>query len=335
MPFQVTTESHGKLACLNWCTLSDERAANVRPNREIRRAALIMTGKCNFACPYCKTIGGDRAPTRTKIDTIDLIDRLAARGLRELRLSGGEPTTVRWLPDLVAHAVGLGVRVAVSTNGYAKPEVYEALVKAGVAEFSISLDSTDPEEANRLAGGRPNVLVRVERTIKAVTDLGAKVYIGMTCSASKPDTDSMRATVDRVVALGATDVKIMSLAQDGGVVDTSWLDEDTAQRFPFLAWRARNFKQGRDVRGLRDGDTGKCSLVLDDVTIAGEHHYPCNVYFREGGKPIGDVGTPDEMLAARAKWYESHDSQTDPICSTMCMDLLRTYNNRANELRPN
>lgn len=328
----VTTESHGKLACLNWQTLSDERAATVKANGKLRRAALIMTGKCNFACPYCKTLGGDRAPTRTKFDTMAKVMNMINHGLKELRLSGGEPTMISWLPELVAMAHSNGVRVAVSSNGYAPVRIYAALVNAGVAEFSISLDSTDPEEADRLAGGRKNVLARVERTIKAVTDMGAKVYIGMTCCASRRNPEEMKAIIDRVAALGATDVKIMSLAQEGTIVDMSWLDDATAKRFPFLAWRAHNFNDGRDVRGLREGDSPRCSLVLDDVTIAGDKHFPCNVYFREGGEAIGDVKDSATMLADRAVWAENHNSLCDPICKSMCMDLLRTYNNRVEEL---
>lgn len=329
----ITPKTHGKLACLNWRTLSDERAATVQPNAGVRRTAMILTGKCNFACPYCQTLGGDRAPTLNRDTTLALLHDLIGQGLQELRLSGGEPTLVRWLPELVAEAHKAGVRVAISTNGYSPIKTYETLIAAGAAEFSISLDSIDPAEADRLAGGRKHVLERVEATIKAVTALGAKVYVGMTCCAAQQSPEATKATVERIAALGATDIKIMSIAQEGGVLDTTWMSEGLAKRFPFLAWRSSNFKCGRDVRGLKPTDCRKCALVLDDVTIAGGKHYPCNVYFREKGEAIGTVGDVATMLAERAKWYEQHDSQEDPICSRMCMDLLVAYNNRVQELK--
>ena len=117
-------------------------------------------------------------------------------------------------------------------------------------------------------------------------------------------------------------------------MDVSWLDAGLAARFPFLAWRAGNFRCGRDVRGLDQKDSPKCALVLDDVTMAGGHHYPCNVYFREGGAPIGTVSSAEVMLAERSRWYEAHDSFKDPICQKMCMDLLRVYNNRVRDINP-
>lgn len=333
MTDRITTKTHGQLAILNWRTLSDERAANVRPWQEIRRAAVILTGACNFACPYCQTLGGDKAPTIDKDFAFALIESMLKYGLRELRLSGGEPTLIPWLPDLVEFAVSKGIRVAVSTNGYAPERIYSGLVAAGVTEFSISLDSVDPAEADRLSGGHKNVLVRVLGNIQAITDLGAEVYIGMTCCSASRTPQQMQETVEKVAELGVTDIKIMSPAQEGEILDTTWLSEEMAAKFPFLAWRSQNFKCGRDVRGLQPTDSHKCPLVLDDVTIAGEKHYPCNVYLREGGEAIGEIQGSYEMLAERAAWNETHDTHKDPICSTMCMDLLRTYNNRVRELQ--
>ena len=70
------------------------------------------------------------------------------------------------------------------------------------------------------------------------------------------------------------------------------------------------------------------------MTVAGEKHYPCNVYFREGGEAIGDIGGSYGMLVDRAEWYNQHDTHQDPICRANCMDLLRMYNNRVRELNP-
>lgn len=326
---KITSKTHGQLACLNWQTLSDQRAAAVRPERELHRAAFIMTGACNFACPYCKTLGGDRAPTLDQQSTLKLVQAFRTQGLRELRISGGEPTLVTWLPELVHQAHGM--RVALSTNGYSSPEIYQNLVDSGVSEFSVSLDSMDPAEADRLSGGRPNVLARVMEAIRTMVKAGADVYIGMTCCANQT-LKQMQNTIEASAELGVTDVKIMSLAQEGTILDTSWLSLDLAARFPFLAWRAHNFQDGRDVRGLTEQDSHKCPLVLDDVTIAGDCHYPCNVYFREGGSAIGKIKSK-EILAERAVWFTHHDTHRDSICRTMCMDLLRTYNNRVRELQ--
>lgn len=326
----VSFKTHGQMAAVNWSTLSDQRAAHVNRDGHIFRAAIILTGACNFACPYCRRMGGDRAPTIRQDFVRALIDDLIQRGLKELRLSGGEPTIISWLPDLIKHAASQGVRVAISSNGYAPIPIYDALINAGTAEFSISVDSVDPEEADRLSGGRKQVLERVLETIRFIVSRGTKIYIGMTCAKGRA---SAKDTIQMIASLGVTDVKIMSLAQEREIVDTSWMTDDLAKEYPLLAWRAANYRQGRDVRGLQPDDSAKCALVLDDVTIAGNKHYPCNVYFREGGAAIGTVGPA--MIEARVGWFDQHDSHSDPICRTHCMDILKEYNNRARDLNPN
>jgi hypothetical protein len=59
----------------------------------------------------------------------------------------------------------------------------------------------------------------------------------------------------------------------------------------------------------------------------GGQHYPCIIYLREGGKPIGPCdGTERE---ARAQWYAQLDTHADPICSRNCLDVCISYNNKA------
>lgn len=326
---RVSEETHGELSKLNWLTLSDARAESVRPDSRFFRVALIITGACNFKCPYCNVLGGKRAPTMKMEETFELLDFLAKKGLKELRISGGEPTLVPWLPSLASKAGGLGVRVAVSSNGFADESVYAALIDAGVSEFSISMDSADPQKADDLSGNQRGVIAKVRSTISFLSANGTAVYIGMTCGKGK-SAEEMRTTVALAESLGSFEIKIMSLSQEGAAVDVSWVGEEMKRRFPLLAWRAANYERGLDVRGLSDSDSPKCAVALDDATIAGGRHYPCNVYFRESGAPIGFVGPG--MLRERATWFASHNGLQDAICRKNCMDILREYNNKAMEL---
>jgi hypothetical protein len=65
---------------------------------------------------------------------------------------------------------------------------------------------------------------------------------------------------------------------------------------------------------------------MDDVAVCNGYHYPCIIYMRENGKPIGKVGK--EMWQDRMDWYLEHDSSTDPICNKNCLDVCIDYNNR-------
>lgn len=85
------------------------------------------------------------------------------------------------------------------------------------------------------------------------------------------------------------------------------------------------------MRGLSPGDSNRCRLVLDDMAVAGGKHYPCIIYLREGGQPIGEFGTQN-MRQERAAWSAAHRSDEDPICSRNCLDVCIDYNNRYEEL---
>ena len=61
------------------------------------------------------------------------------------------------------------------------------------------------------------------------------------------------------------------------------------------------------------------------MAVMGELHYPCIIYMRENGMPIGKVGPG--MREARKTWMETHDTHEDAICRKNCLDVCVQYNN--------
>jgi hypothetical protein len=85
------------------------------------------------------------------------------------------------------------------------------------------------------------------------------------------------------------------------------------------------------VRGLDGHDSPRCYLALDDMVVAGEHHWPCIIYLREGGAPIGRMGK--HYRRHRSRWSKWHNPLLDPICRANCLDVCRDYNNKARHFR--
>jgi hypothetical protein len=65
------------------------------------------------------------------------------------------------------------------------------------------------------------------------------------------------------------------------------------------------------------------------MAVAGQFHFPCIIYLREGGNPIGKVGP--NMRQERKVWAENHDCHKDPICNRMCLDVCVDYCNKIKE----
>src|SRR5437764_14278168 len=74
--------------------------------REIKSLRVSVTDRCNFRCRYCMPAEGLEWLPREEVLSFEEITRLArvlaAVGVEEVRLTGGEPLVRRDLPALVA-----------------------------------------------------------------------------------------------------------------------------------------------------------------------------------------------------------------------------------------
>ena len=310
-----------RLEDIGFYTLSDVRAATASATSRMMRAELILSARCNFHCPYCRGVGGSDLPLA---EALDVVRRWCADGLYAIRFSGGEPLLYRGLLDLVRAArEGEVERIAISTNGSAPLRMYEALLDAGVNDFSVSLDACCAEDATMMAGGVKGAWERVVSNIRA---LATRTYVTVGVVLT-PDNVGRTADIIRFAAsLGVADIRIIPAAQDGDRLVDVEVDEDVLARYPILRYRIANLRAGRLVRGLSQDDANRCGLALDDSAVCGGYHYPCIIYMREGGAPVGSVGP--EMREERAAWAVTHDTYADPICRANCLDVCVAYNNR-------
>ena len=121
-----------------------------RPLHDLR---ISVTDRCNFRCTYCmpKEVFGREYQflDRREILSFEEITRLArifvAQGVEKVRLTGGEPTLRRGLPNLVSMLREIeGVNdLTLTTNGSRLAEMARELKDAGLDRVTVSLDSLD------------------------------------------------------------------------------------------------------------------------------------------------------------------------------------------------
>jgi GTP 3',8-cyclase len=115
--------------------------------RAIRSVRVSVTDKCNFRCRYCMPAEGLEWLARDEVLSFEEIERvvglLAAMGVDEVRLTGGEPLVRREVPVLVEKLARLdGVRdLSLTTNGVLLDRLAGPLVAAGLRRINVSLDS--------------------------------------------------------------------------------------------------------------------------------------------------------------------------------------------------
>ncbi|MFT3890595.1 MAG: radical SAM protein [Anaerolineales bacterium] len=131
-----------KLDDIGFYTLTDERAMHASQTSPMWRGEIIVTGRCNFNCIYCRKLSHKDIDQNLALEVIEL---WLKDGLKNIRFSGGEPTLYRPLPLLVRKCrEGRVERIGLSSNGSAPFHVYEQLLQEGVNDIAISLDSVLP-----------------------------------------------------------------------------------------------------------------------------------------------------------------------------------------------
>ena len=263
------------------------------------------------------------------VTAIKVLDYWIDDGLKNVRFSGGEPALYPWLDRLVRRCKLNGVeRIAVSTNGSFPFDYYQHLIECGVNDFSISLDSGCCSIGEEMAGGIRGSWDKVVENIRRLSQL-TYVSVGMVFTKENFDT-----CVDDVMfthSLGVSDIRVIPSAQyNKALSKLGELPSEVLDKYPILKYRINHIRQQVSVRELQSGDSHKCPLVLDDMAIAGKWHFPCIIYLREGGEPIGEI---DPWMRERRKdWYDNHDTHNDRICSGNCLDVCRDYNNKVEEI---
>ena len=93
-------------------------------NKRINYLAIAITTNCNCNCFYCKPTGESILPNMKgslNFQNLKKIIKVAYElGITTFRITGGEPTTVSYLPSLICYIMELGndTKVRLNTNGY-------------------------------------------------------------------------------------------------------------------------------------------------------------------------------------------------------------------------
>ncbi|MEY4454806.1 MAG: hypothetical protein RIQ45_329 [Actinomycetota bacterium] len=124
-----------------------------RVHRDLR---VSLTDRCSLRCTYCMPFNFDKwLPSETLLtapEIVKVIEIAVSQGIKEVRLTGGEPLLRPDIVEIVSRINALEnvPELSMTTNGVALAKVANELAKAGLKRINISLDTLDWERFKRL-----------------------------------------------------------------------------------------------------------------------------------------------------------------------------------------
>lgn len=205
--------------------------------RTITYVRVSVTDRCDFRCVYCMAENMTFLPKRDLL-TLEELDRLCtafvSRGVRKLRITGGEPLVRRNVMSLFRNLSrhlrsGALDELTLTTNGSQLARHAAELADCGVRRVNISLDTLDPDKFRAIT--RWGELGRVMEGIRAAEEAGLAIKINAVALAGVNEDEIERMMAfchDRGHVL--TLIETMPLGDIDGDRTDQYLPLDTVRR---------------------------------------------------------------------------------------------------------
>jgi GTP 3',8-cyclase len=152
--------------------------------RHISYVRLSLTDRCDMRCRYCMAedmVFLPRAEILSLEEIVTLATKFVDRGIKRIRLTGGEPLARRGAVDVatrIGSLIGHGLdELTLTTNATRLAEYADDLRSAGIKRINVSLDTRDPEKFRHVT--RTGDLARVLGGIAAAKSAGFAIKINM------------------------------------------------------------------------------------------------------------------------------------------------------------
>lgn len=336
---------------INYESISNNRLENAIERLKVNEASsliyrveIVLTEKCNLECSYCKKRIGindyeERVPKEVLMENLK---EWANKGCVYVHFTGGEPTVVDYLEEIVQYTAELGMKPIITSNATADPSVYEALIRKGLSGIHISLDTNNSKEFDEIVAIKGS-FVKVIDAIKTITSLRDNENFDVKLTINSTVIPETIANLENMLKyylnLKPNDIKLMPISQ----LRKNWSDYSDMyynELYPKLAklvpksdvdfTMLRNrveYLVEDNIRGYHDYVPKHCYLMRDERLIGPDgKFYPCYINYRESGKCIGDINLNSIEEQKELLFEAAKDICGGDICKKYCADITARFN---------
>ena len=151
--------------------------------RMVSYLRVSVTDRCDFRCVYCMSEDMTFLPKKDLL-TLEELDRLCTtfieKGVRKLRLTGGEPLVRKGIMELVRSLgrhldTGALEELTLTTNGSQLHRFADELYDAGMRRINVSIDTLDADKFAKIT--RWGRIEQVMRGLEAAKKAGLQVKL--------------------------------------------------------------------------------------------------------------------------------------------------------------
>ena len=243
--------------------------------RHVSYLRVSVTDRCDFRCHYCMSEDMSFLPKQDVL-SLEELDRLCyafvRKGVRKIRLTGGEPLVRRNIMSLIE---GLGRHLktgdldelTLTTNGSQLARHAEQLVAHGIKRINVSLDTLDGEKFARIT--RWGKLDKVMIGLRAAKAAGLKIKINAVALRNFNE-DELSHMVGWCGEQGFdfTMIETMPLGDIGGERADQYLPLSEVREKLSKTWTLTDipYRSGGPARFVEVGETGQMLGFITPMT---------------------------------------------------------------------
>jgi len=156
-----------------------------------------ITSECNMCCPFC--FGTKETCHADTSAHINFLRKLRDKGVKNIVLTGGEPTCFPNFSELLHAIHSMGYRIALSTNGsFWDNNTIRAAVLECVSCISLPIESADCAVHNSLRTGIPNHFETIHKILRDIFYSQLNIHIKISTVVTKTNIGSLSGILDNL-----------------------------------------------------------------------------------------------------------------------------------------
>ena len=228
------------------------------------RIELELTGECNLRCRFCYNSCNPVSCSRP----FDIINALAASGVLEIILTGGEPSLHPKFFEILEHASKKFPRVMIQSNGTLFSDEKAFKHMASYTPYCLNFSLHGPTEVHDALTQSPGSHIRTVKALGMAVKAGIRTASNYVITSMNMSSEILRETVSILASIGVHEMTLTRFIPCGVGKEAAALSPDKEDFVQVL-------------RTLLD-ETGKhdLSLLLGNATpacrIPEDLHHLCN-----------------------------------------------------------